>query len=232
MLAVDPAKVSAVDPGDPPGHLPQPRPNGTGGELIATPTLVDLVGDDRPEIVVGAQEQYSDRLPRCRASACGWQHTALRDQPRRHSAGGRDRSPAHRDEQAYLPGWPVALPMVLTSVLPSIGDASRSRLLPVTSTVTANPRWSRARSAVSCSVSRPTVDRPSARRSACRSGSTGLGAVGPGSNSTDTGALISAFGGPALGRIGGSGLDVASPTSGPDGRSTRCSPTTRTATRT
>ena len=32
-----------------------------------------------------------------------------------------------------------------------------------------------------------------------------LGAVGPGSNSTDTAALLSAFGGPALGRIGRAG---------------------------
>jgi hypothetical protein len=46
-----------------------------------------------------------------------------------------------------------------------------------------------------------------------------LGAVGPGSNSSDTAAILSAFGGPAVGRIGGSGLDVASPTSGP-GRAT------------
>ena len=28
---------------------------GQGGELIATPTLADIVGDDRPEIVVGAR---------------------------------------------------------------------------------------------------------------------------------------------------------------------------------
>ena len=49
-----------------------------------------------------------------------------------------------------------------------------------------------------------------------------FGAVGPGSNSSDTGAVLSAFGGPALGRIGGAGvwpgrgLDVAAPTSGAD----------------
>ena len=31
-----------------------------GGELIATPTLVDLTGDGRPEIVIGAQEEYEE----------------------------------------------------------------------------------------------------------------------------------------------------------------------------
>lgn len=42
-----------------------------------------------------------------------------------------------------------------------------------------------------------------------------LNAVGPGSNSTDTGVLTNAFGGPAIGRLGSPiGLDIASTTTG------------------
>ncbi len=37
-------------------------------------------------------------------------------------AGFPDRSPAHPDDQAYLPGWPVKLGQLGLEVLPTIGD--------------------------------------------------------------------------------------------------------------
>ena len=60
VLLVDPTKVAAVDPTT---HYVTFTPTAgarDGGELITTPTLGDLNGDGRPEIVVGAQEEYAE----------------------------------------------------------------------------------------------------------------------------------------------------------------------------
>ena len=85
VLLVDPAKVEAIDPDSHQVTFRSEKHVGQGGELIATPTLVDLVGDDRPEIVVGAQEQYDEPIAAWPAIGAPGGNTRLyADQPRRH----------------------------------------------------------------------------------------------------------------------------------------------------
>ena len=131
VLVVDPAKVTAVDPVT---HHVTFVPTSTvteGGELTATPTLADLTGDGRPEIVIGAQEAYEETPNIGPASPI----TALLDSagdvgnarlyaisPDGTNASYPDRNAAHPADQAYLPGWPVSLAMMQLEALPTIGD--------------------------------------------------------------------------------------------------------------
>ena len=108
VLLVDPAKISAVDPDSHQVTFANEKDTGQGGELIATPTLADLTGDGRPEIVVGAQEQYSEPVQAVPGIGAPGGNTRLYAiSPDGTNAAGADRSAAHPDEQAYVPGWPV-----------------------------------------------------------------------------------------------------------------------------
>ena len=92
VLAVDPATVDAVDPSSHRVTFSASANVRQGGELIATPTLVDVTGDGRPEVVVGAQEEYEE-TPNIGdgASVLGLlargdrpgEQSPVRDQPRR-----------------------------------------------------------------------------------------------------------------------------------------------------
>jgi hypothetical protein len=131
VLAVDPAKVQAVDPVS---HRVTFVPGSNvrqGGELIATPTLVDLTGDGRPEIVVGAQEEYQDPPNIGDGASVLSLLSAVSDLGNSRlyaiSSAGRnatypDRSAAHPDDQAYVPGWPASLGQLGMEILPTIGD--------------------------------------------------------------------------------------------------------------
>ena len=132
VLAVDPAKVAAVDPTS---HKVTFTPDSgvrEGGELIATPTLVDLTGDGLPEIVVGAQEEYAETpnigdgasvLALLGGVARSRQQPAVRDLVARARRGatriGPPRIPTIRPT---CPGWPVKLGQLGLEVLPTIGD--------------------------------------------------------------------------------------------------------------
>jgi hypothetical protein len=212
---VDPAKIIGVDPETHQVTFADEEGTGQGGELIATPTLADISGDDRPEIVVGAQEQYSEPVQAVPGIGAPGGNTRLYAiSPDGSRAGGAERSAVHPDEQAYVSGWPVPLPMVLTSVLPTIGDG-----------VSAQAAAGDVDRDGELEIIATSVSGQTRVLNGDGSGAYGdpfglpvtlnwLGAVGPGSNSSDTAALLSAFGGPALGRFGGPGLDVAQPTSG------------------
>ncbi len=131
VLAVDPAKVAAVDATS--HHVTFTPDSGVreGGELIVTPTLVDLTGDGLPEIVVGGQEEYEEPPNIGDGAAALALLGAVSDLGNSRlyaiSSTGRnatfpDRSPAHPDDNAYVPGWPVALGQLGLEVLPTIGD--------------------------------------------------------------------------------------------------------------
>ncbi len=126
VLLVDPKKVERVDPVSHRVTFAGDAHPDIGGELIATPAVGDLVGDPRPEIVVGAQEQYDETpayfppigIPGTSGNARLY---ALDARGTKTPTSAPD-DPRHPAEQAYLDGWPVPLAMLLLDVLPTIGD--------------------------------------------------------------------------------------------------------------
>jgi hypothetical protein len=76
----------------------------TRGRLIATPAVGDVDGDGKPEILSGSNEVYNRR-------------TVARAYLVRSSGAP---SP-ERFREAYLPGWPLALPGLFVDVLPYVG---------------------------------------------------------------------------------------------------------------
>ncbi len=131
VLLVDPEKVESVDATTHAVSFASDSGVGIGGELIATPALADLTGDSRPEIVVGAQEQYSEAVNAGSGEdvlgLLGMAGSAGNSRLYAISSAGteadnEETSEAHPDEQAYLPGWPFAIPQLVLDVLPTIGD--------------------------------------------------------------------------------------------------------------
>lgn len=218
VLVVDPAKVAAVDPQSHRVTFAEGSGVGIGGELIATPAVADLTGDGRAEIVLGAQEQYVEPI----AAAPGFSLPGTSGNTRLYAISpdgtnhdGPERNPAHPDEQAYLAGWPVPLPMLLTDVLPNIGDGVATQAAIGDVTGDGSPEVVAVSVAGQTRVLRPDGSGAYGTPFGQPVGLNWLGAVPPGSNSGDTAAVLSAFGGPSIGRLGSRrGLDIAQPTSG------------------
>lgn len=218
VLVVDPAKVERVDPIS---HRITFRPDsgvGQGGELIATPALADLTGDGRTEIVVGAQEQYSEPIVAFPPLSLGEDSGNTRlyvISPDGTRADGPRVNPAHPDQQAYLPGWPARLPMLLTGVLPSIGDGVAVQA--AIGDVTGDGSLEIVATSVAGQTRVLRVDGSDAYRDPLlpRRSLNWFGAASGGSNAPDNAVVLSAFGGPSLGRIVATrGLDIAQTTAG------------------
>lgn len=131
VLVVDPAKVSAVDPVT---HRVTFAPGSgvdDGGELLATPTLADLDGDGRPEIVIGGQEQYEETpnigdgagaVALFAATGSAGNSRAYAISPDGASSTVSPAVSSHPNAQAFLPGWPVRVAQASLNLLPTIGD--------------------------------------------------------------------------------------------------------------
>jgi hypothetical protein len=115
VLVVDHSKVTAIDPVTNRVTFAPGSGVTEGGELLTTPTLADLDGDHRAEIIVGAQEGYEEH-PNIGA---GTDVVNLID-----AVGdvGNARLYAISHDGTYLPGWPVKLGDLQLEALPTIGD--------------------------------------------------------------------------------------------------------------
>ena len=149
VLLRDPSKVASVDPvSDRITFKPDAAPK-YGRQIITTPTLADINGDGKLEVLVNVDEEYAetpnysmrtptlDLVSQSGAIEGGNTRTyALWADGKDHP--GKETIPGLGDN-AYLPGWPAKIGMVETEVLPDVGSGSNgspvvAHVLPGTST--------------------------------------------------------------------------------------------------
>ncbi|MBK5287762.1 MAG: VCBS repeat-containing protein [Acidimicrobiia bacterium] len=227
VLVVDPAKVQAVN-----GlvHKVTFTPDsgvGDGGELVSTPALADLTGDGRPEIIVGAQEEYDEAFNAPEFAGLPGTSGNSREyviSPDGRNATNPNPNRAHPDAQAYLPGWPVKVGLFQREVLPLIGNGVSAQAA-VGELVPGHPGKEIVFAAAVGPIYVFGVDGRSALGQVdgkdvplhwfgglFANDPTGTGAR---RNSDDIGVMLAAFGGPSVGKLGARDhLDVAAPTSG------------------
>lgn len=233
VLVVDPAKVASVDPTTHKVTFVNGSGVEDGGELLATPALADITGDGRPEIILGAQEQYSE-APNIGdgAGAVAILQVAGRTGNSRVYAISPDGTTAttsppsaqHPHAQAYLPGWPAKVAMAATNLLPIIGNGVS---MPVavgdvdTSTPgaeilvasSAGPVYAFDRHGDSVFGTGPGGDIPFFWSAGI--GGEDKGKFGANRNSEDLIVSMVGFGAPTIGDLAGDGaLEVTAPTAG------------------
>ncbi len=234
VLVVDPATVASVDPTS--HHVTFAGGTGVeeGGSLIATPTLADLDGDGLDDIVIGAQEEYGEPVD---IGGDGRDMVTLLEQvsdpgnarlyaisSKGSLAGPAPAGSANPDAGAYLPGWPVKVPMLKTEALPTIGDgvampAVVGHLIPGSR----GPQIAAASATGTLMVfdadGTPaygsTADGAIPAVWAAGLGNVRAGEFGEHRNSDDLAASIVAFAGPSVGDLNGDGSpDIGVPTMG------------------
>ncbi|MBI4259863.1 MAG: VCBS repeat-containing protein, partial [Actinobacteria bacterium] len=136
VLLRDPAKVAAVDPVT---HRVTYAPGADalpGRKVLTTPTLGDVDGDGDLEVAVSVNEQYDEpanwsgaRDPSLEVLApLGTMGNTrvylLHHDGTAHPETDATLASAHPDDQAYVEGWPVPIGMLVTDLLPYVGEGS------------------------------------------------------------------------------------------------------------
>ncbi len=233
VMLVDPAKVASVDPLSHKVTFSDPNTQ-PGGELVATPALHDFDGDGRDEVVIGSQEEYEEPL---NAGDTTVQSLIAQQgdvgnsrlyvlSPEGRAATNPDRSAAHPDDRAYMPGWPVKVGMVLLDVLPVIGNGVTAQVaigdvkpsspgLEIVASSAAGPVYVFEADGTSAYGANPGngLDNPALWAGGL--GGEQNGRYGAGRSSTDLIVTSAAFSGPAIGRLDGDATaDFTAPTAG------------------
>ena len=76
----------------------------TRGRILSTPTVGDIDGDGKPEILIGTNEVYENEFG-----------------ARGYLVKGSGAPSIERSAEAYFPGWPLKLRGLRTSILPFVG---------------------------------------------------------------------------------------------------------------
>ncbi len=216
VLLVDPAKVASIDPVSHRVTFAAGSGVAEGGEITAAPTVADLDGDGRPEIVVGAQEEYVE------PPNIG-DHPAVVSLLAATGTAGNARLYAVRGDGSLLPGWPAKLAMAKTELLPSIGDG-----VAMPAAVGDVDPSSPGPEIVAASAAGPLYVLSPAGRSVYGTTASGdiparwsaqldlseAGAFGANRTSDDLAAVLVGFGGPVVGEVRPGHLDAAAPTAG------------------
>ncbi|MGZ6887371.1 MAG: S8 family serine peptidase [Acidimicrobiia bacterium] len=227
VLVVDPTKVESVVPVVDTVRFRPDAAVGDGGELVATPAVADLTGDGRPEIIVGAQEEYDEPFNAPEFGGIPGTSGNSREyaiSPDGTNATYPNPNPAQPDAQAYLPGWPVKVGMFEREVLPVIGDgvsaqAAVGDLIPshpgpeIAVAAAVGPLYVFGTDGKSALGQQDGKDIPLHWYGGLFANDpTGTGTK---RNSDDVGLLLVAFGGPSIGKLGATTHpDVAAPVSG------------------
>jgi hypothetical protein len=120
VLVVDPSKVDSIDPSTDTikfksGALQQ-------GPIIDTPAVADITGNDKPEIVVGTNEEYDEPMNAGNVTTSSFGALASRLKPANgrlyaiHPDGGNHAG------GPFVGGWPVKIGILNRELLPVVGE--------------------------------------------------------------------------------------------------------------
>ena len=136
VLLRDPAKVAAVDPVTHQVSFVAGSGVRFGRKMITTPTLGDVDGDGDLEVVANVNEEYEETPNWSAARAALLQAVGQIESPGNtrtyvlhhdgtaHPGTAATAATPHPDDQAYAPGWPVKVGMVVLELLPYVGEGS------------------------------------------------------------------------------------------------------------
>ena len=131
----DPSKITGMDP-----VTDTPTYSGSsgvdrGGKIIAGVSLGDVFGDGRLEVAANVNEEYTEppNWSGARAPTADALGTALGGNTRtyllwpdgaNHPPTASTQATANPYDQSYVPGWPVKIGLVVTELLPDVGEGS------------------------------------------------------------------------------------------------------------
>ncbi len=133
VLLRDPAKVATMDPVSRAITYRSDANQEIGTKVVVTPSLGDINGDGRLDVVVGVNEQYSEPMNATANDSLLEQVVSLIGAPGNgriyalYNTGSlTPETPAssatpHLQDQAYMPGWPVKIALINLDLLPYVG---------------------------------------------------------------------------------------------------------------
>lgn len=129
----DPAKVAAMDPTTRFWTYTEDAGQAIGSKVLVSPSLGDLDGDGDLEVVIGVNEEYAETPnsspvgdPLLDVLGAVVDSGNTRVYALHHTGAATPDTPEsavtpHLQDQAYLPGWPVPITLLVLDLLPYVG---------------------------------------------------------------------------------------------------------------